>query len=160
MRDPIKAAPRSRFLTGEPSDLSDGLETPDTLSFFRGQVVLAAEQASSQGLSLALAILLSFPARATADAPRKPDEPLADLTVEQVADLYGRTPQAVRSWIRNGRLAAYKLNGREYRSTREALEDFRKKRQKKTAHRLCKRKSVDLGAWRRLNTEGESVANA
>ena len=140
MRNPIQAAPESRFLTGESSDLPDGLDTPSALSFFRGQVVLAAENAGSQGLSLALAILRSFPARASADASHTSVALLADLTVEQVADLYKRTPQTIRRWIRDGRLTAYEFNEREYRITREAVEEFRRAGQTKTATRACKRK--------------------
>ena len=47
-----------------------------------------------------------------------------DLTVQEVADLFGRQPQTVRTWIRGGRLDAYKLRGNEYRITRRAVEEF------------------------------------
>lgn len=51
-----------------------------------------------------------------------------DLTVQRVAELFDRQPQTVRSWIREGRLGAYKLNGNEYRVTRRALEEFQEER--------------------------------
>lgn len=48
-----------------------------------------------------------------------------DLTVKEVADLYGKTPCTVTAWIRAGDLRAYKLNGKEYRISAKALEEFR-----------------------------------
>ncbi len=50
-----------------------------------------------------------------------------DLTVQQVADLFGKKPQTVRTWIRGGRLAAYRFGGREYRVTRLAVEEFQER---------------------------------
>jgi excisionase family DNA binding protein len=47
-----------------------------------------------------------------------------DLTVQQVADLFGKSPQTVRRWIKDRRLSAYTFSGREYRITRRALEEF------------------------------------
>jgi len=49
-----------------------------------------------------------------------------DLTVEEVAQLFGRSPTTVRTWIRDQRLGAYRFGGREYRITRRALEEFQK----------------------------------
>ncbi len=45
------------------------------------------------------------------------DDPLADLTVADVALQLGRSPGTVRDWIRRGELEAYQL-GKEYRVTR------------------------------------------
>ena len=50
-----------------------------------------------------------------------------DLTVKEVAELYGKTPCTVTAWIREGKLRAYKLNQKEYRIPASALEDFRHK---------------------------------
>ena len=50
----------------------------------------------------------------------------ADLTVEDVAAFFRRSPVTVRSWIRHGKLRAYKLNGRDYRITRAAVEQYQK----------------------------------
>ena len=47
-----------------------------------------------------------------------------DLTVQEVAELYSRSPQTVRTWICEGRLVAYPFSGREYRITKRALEEF------------------------------------
>ena len=49
-----------------------------------------------------------------------------DLTVEDVAELFGRSPTTVRTWIREGRLEAYRF-GREYRITRRALAEFQQR---------------------------------
>ena len=47
-----------------------------------------------------------------------------DLTVEEVAKFFGRTPATIRAWIRAGRLEAYLFRGNEYRITHTALEGF------------------------------------
>ena len=47
-----------------------------------------------------------------------------DLTVQEVGELFHRSPVTIRSWIRDGRLRAYRLQGREYRITTSALKDF------------------------------------
>ena len=47
-----------------------------------------------------------------------------DLTVDDVAAHFGRSPQTVCRWIRNGRLEAYKFFGNEYRITESAVEEF------------------------------------
>ena len=52
------------------------------------------------------------------------DEPLGDYTAAQVAGIFQRSPQTVRDWINARRLRAYKLNGREYRITRAAVDEF------------------------------------
>ncbi len=47
-----------------------------------------------------------------------------DMTVEEVANHLGRSPQTVRRWIREGELDAYSFRGREYRITAFALQEF------------------------------------
>ena len=44
-----------------------------------------------------------------------------DMTVGEVAERFARSPITVRSWIRDGRLRAYRMRGREYRITQSAL---------------------------------------
>ncbi len=46
-----------------------------------------------------------------------------DLTVEEVATSFNRSPVTVRGWIRDGQIRAYRL-GREYRITESAVEEF------------------------------------
>jgi excisionase family DNA binding protein len=50
-----------------------------------------------------------------------------DYTVKDVAKLYGKTTTTVTAWIREKKLRAYKLNGKEYRIPADALEEFRQR---------------------------------
>ena len=50
-----------------------------------------------------------------------------DLTVEDVAVFFNRSPVTIRTWIRDGRLRAYRFQGREYRITESAVEEFRQR---------------------------------
>ena len=77
----------------------------------------------------------------------------ADLTVEQVAERFGRSPGTVRDWIRAKKLRAYPF-GKEYRVTPAALEEFiRAHREGKEAGKRAitgQRRPADLGGWRRV----------
>ena len=48
----------------------------------------------------------------------------ADLTVDDVAQFFNRSPITIRTWIRSGELQAYRFKGREYRITHAALEEY------------------------------------
>ena len=50
-----------------------------------------------------------------------------DLTVEEVGKFFHRSPITIRTWIRDGRLRAYRFQGREYRVCESALEEFQQK---------------------------------
>ena len=50
-----------------------------------------------------------------------------DLTVENIAAFFNRSPVTVRAWIRKGRLEAYHFRGNEYRITHSALEEFQQR---------------------------------
>ncbi len=50
-----------------------------------------------------------------------------DLTVEEVGKFFDRSPVTIRTWIRDGRLRAYRFQGREYRVCESALEEFQEK---------------------------------
>ncbi len=81
------------------------------------------------------------------------DDPLADLTVADVALQLGRSRGTVRDWIRRGELEAYQL-GKEYRVTRPALTTFcqRQRNGPRTSDRseAAPGRRSDLGAWRKL----------
>ena len=47
-----------------------------------------------------------------------------DLTVAEVGKFFGRSPATIRTWIRAGRIGAYRFRGSEYRITRAAIEEF------------------------------------
>ena len=80
------------------------------------------------------------------------ESPPADYTVAQVADMFQRAPQTVRDWIKSGRLQAYKLNGREYRITRAAVDEFLEQQRngEPDGQANGRKSSADLGAWRRV----------
>lgn len=84
-------------------------------------------------------------------APAGRDRP--DYTVSEVAERFGRSPQTVRDWISSGRLRAYRFNGREYRVTPAALEEFLEPQRNGYMDRgATRRKSTaNLGAWRRVS---------
>lgn len=76
----------------------------------------------------------------------------ADLTVDQVAERMGRKPSTVRGWLAGGDLQGYKLQGRDWRVTEDALRRFvEKQKEPKPAERPNARtgKPADLGAWRK-----------
>lgn len=73
--------------------------------------------------------------------------PLRDLSVEEVAAAMGRSPSTVRGWLIAGALRGYKLNGRDWRVTRAALEEYRAKQGAATPP--PSEDPVDVSAWRR-----------
>lgn len=56
---------------------------------------------------------------------REPD-PVVDYTLQNIAELTGRSPITVRAWCRSGRLRAYKLMGRDWRIPVGAWREFQK----------------------------------
>lgn len=78
------------------------------------------------------------------------DDPLADLTVEEVGELLGRAPSTVRGWLISGVLRGYKLRGREWRVPRTAVAEFiAGERDRADVGTPDASSPVDLGAWRR-----------
>lgn len=51
----------------------------------------------------------------------------SDLTVDDVAQFFNRSPVTIRTWIRSGELRAYMFKGREYRITHSALEKYQER---------------------------------
>jgi excisionase family DNA binding protein len=51
-------------------------------------------------------------------------EPMADYTVEHVAELLNRRPSTARGLCASGAIRAYKLNGREWRIPSSALREY------------------------------------
>ena len=77
---------------------------------------------------------------------------VVDLTVEDIAQQFDRTPACVRGWCRAGRLpGAYRLNGREWRIPRAALAAYieAEKSGQSNGRAAVLSGAVDLGAWRR-----------
>lgn len=82
-----------------------------------------------------------------------------DLTVADVAKFFGRTPQTVRGWIREGMLVAYKLNGREYRITRAAVEEYQAKARNAKATSPSSTGTVDLSSWKEERQDRRSTSS-
>ncbi len=79
--------------------------------------------------------------------------PLADLTVAELAQLFGRKPSSVRGWLETGLLEGYKLNGREWRVTLAAVEAFQaRQRDGKRSEGSASgdRPAGGLGDWRNV----------
>ena len=78
------------------------------------------------------------------------DEPLADLTVQDVATAFGKSPQTVRDWCRRGLLpGSYRFRNREWRIPREALRTLRTNNLDDDDEGVRQRgTSADLGTWR------------
>jgi excisionase family DNA binding protein len=70
--------------------------------------------------------------------------PLSDLTVPEAAEIVTRKPSTVRGWCASGELRAYRLQGREWRITREALREF----QDRQANGDELDTDDDLASWR------------
>ena len=65
----------------------------------------------------------------------------------QVVEMFERSPQTVRDWIKAGRLRGYRLNDREYRITASALREFQEE-QRNRASPWNRAEEANLGAWR------------
>lgn len=85
----------------------------------------------------------------------------ADLTVQDVARMFGRSPSTIRGWITSGRLEAYRLAGRELRIERAALDrylaDERASARARPSSRPSRTRSgtTDLRSWRAVRAAGK-----
>jgi hypothetical protein len=81
------------------------------------------------------------PAGATAvEAPAPPAR--VDLTIRDLASLFGKQPSTVRGWVEHGDFpGCYKLHGKEWRVPASAVEEFQN-RQRGT------KSDEGLSAWR------------
>jgi excisionase family DNA binding protein len=87
------------------------------------------------------------------DVGPSPDTFVADLRVEEVADVVGRSPSTVRGWLIAGSLRGYKLNRRDWRVPRSALRDYLDGQMAGSAGPATdssEYQDVDIGAWRDL----------
>ncbi len=81
---------------------------------------------------------------------------LVDLAVRDVAQIYGVSESTVRSWIRSGRLEAYKV-GRRYFVTQTGMKKFRgwhqtKERRSGQEQQIADAGDSKLGSWRRVRS--------
>ena len=154
MLNPIHAGQSCDAKDAGPRCGSHDLENPLTLGILRSQLAQAAAAAKGQALLLALLSLQTSATPPKSDVSERNEEPLADLTVDDVARLFGRQPSTIRGWIRKGSLRAYKFNGREYRIPRSAIEELQRAGQERRPAVVPGRRVADLSEWRRTKEEG------
>jgi len=83
--------------------------------------------------------LPSVPAMET-PAPRA----FLDLTIRDLAKLFGKQPSTVRAWVERGDFpGAYKLQGKEWRVPASAVEAFQNAQRRRTV-----KSEARLSAWR------------
>ncbi len=84
----------------------------------------------------------------TPGAPFPGPAPAVDLTVDDLATLFGKRPSTVRGWIERGDFpGAYKLHGKEWRVPPSALDAFQQAQRARSANPQAEAKA-DLSAWR------------
>ncbi len=67
-----------------------------------------------------------------------------DLSIRELARLFGKQPSTVRAWVERGDLpGAYKLHGKEWRVPVSAVEAFQNGQRRRTA-----KSEARLSAWR------------
>src|SRR3989304_4792394 len=82
----------------------------------------------------------------------------ADLALDDVGELFGRSVSTVRGWCQAGLLpGAYKVNGRGWKIPQSAVKGFRD-RQLEATRTGCRRggararmRVIDTAAWRKVN---------
>lgn len=75
-----------------------------------------------------------------------------DLTVSQVAEAFGRTPNTVRRWLSSGDLEGYRFHGREWRITRQAVGVFQERQRKGEQPVMARNGTRPLDAWREVES--------
>src|SRR5712692_1686095 len=83
-----------------------------------------------------------FPGAPAVEVPAPPAR--VDLTIRDLAQLFGKQPSTVRAWVERGDFpGAYKLHGKEWRVPVSGVEAFQnRQRQAKS--------DAGLSAWRRV----------
>ena len=75
--------------------------------------------------------------------------PSRDLTVEEVAHETRRAPSTVRGWLISGELRGYKINNRDWRVPRPALQEYLTGESAEPSAGE-EEPMDDIGAWRRV----------
>ena len=79
---------------------------------------------------------------ATVETPAPPAR--VDLTIRELAQLFGKQRSTVRAWVERGDFpAAYKLHGKEWRIPVSAVEAFQNRQRRATS-------DAGLSAWRKV----------
>src|SRR5712671_1260064 len=86
------------------------------------------------------------PGLPTVETPAPPAR--VDLTIGDLAQLFGKQPSTVRGWVERGDFpGAYKLHGKEWRVPPSALDAFQQAQRARSANPQAEAKA-DLSAWR------------
>jgi len=117
----------------------------------RIRLIIAALPSDASAVTLTRADLAAL---VEGTDPEQPPSPARDLTVEEVAEETRRAPSTVRGWLITGDLRGYKLNGRDWRISRVALQAYLDEQKGRThAGRRAPEMEdeVDIAAWRRVD---------
>jgi len=73
------------------------------------------------------------------------------LTLDEIAELVGRSVSTVRTWVNTGQLDGFKLHGRSWRIRERAFQEFIERQQsgEQEPRTIPSSASVDLGGWRK-----------
>ena len=72
------------------------------------------------------------------------------VMVKAVAKETGRAPSTVREWLISGALCGYKLNGRDWRVSRDSLRNYLHAQSTQATETEGEVGKVDIAAWRRV----------
>jgi hypothetical protein len=100
-----------------------------------------------------------------APAESPPTVAAADLTISDLARLFGKRPSTVRAWVERGDFpGAYKLNGREWRIPPTAVVAFRESQRRQnglsTWRTIGRRKRIVPESGQRPDNERSGSGNA
>ena len=89
-------------------------------------------------------------------SPALSEQPvLVDLTIGDLASLFGKRPSTVRAWVERGDFAgAYKLHGKEWRVPVSAVEGFQDRQRPRP------KSDPKLSAWRSVKPGRVPAPNA
>jgi excisionase family DNA binding protein len=67
-----------------------------------------------------------------AETAQAPSTALVDLTIQDLAKMFGKRPSTVRAWVERGDFAgAYKLHGKEWRVPADSVREFQEQQRPK-----------------------------
>lgn len=83
------------------------------------------------------------------DPTERSQAPTRDLAVKDVAERTDRSPSTVRRWLERGEMRGYKINGRDWRVTPAAFEEWRQKQMEGPTPDVDPDEDVDIAEWRK-----------
>jgi excisionase family DNA binding protein len=90
------------------------------------------------------------PSSAAGEVGAEATSGLVDLSIHDLAQLFGRRPSTVRAWLERGEFpGAYKLFGREWRAPQSAVDAFLQSQRGDTA--APAKRTTTLSTWRSVN---------